>query len=135
MIRERNEHKWRYRCMHRLNPTANITATCPGFRNECSDAVKREPWMNSSQYASDSISTKMPTWLAIVVSFFVALLFARGLGSVNAVSGWMLDDLFSLWTSDRNVPFPVAFSDRILPELQPAPLPFFTFFCSSDCFR
>ena len=75
--------------------------------------------MNSSQYASDSISTKMPTWLAIVVSLCVALLFAGGLASVNAVGGWMLDDLFSLWASDRNCHSLSHLAMRILPDFNP----------------
>ena len=81
--------------------------------------MKREPWMTLSQYASDPISTKMQTYLAIVVLLCVAFIFAGGLASVSAVSGWTLDDLFSRWASDRDVPFPVAFRDRILPDSNP----------------
>jgi len=44
----------------------------------------------------------MPTWLAIILFLCVVLLFAGELASVSAVGGWTLDELFSLWASDRH---------------------------------
>ena len=75
--------------------------------------------MISSHYASDPIFTKMPTWLAILLFLCVALLFAVELAFVSAISGWWLDDLTSLWASERTLPFTVAFRERILPDSNP----------------
>ena len=75
--------------------------------------------MISSHYASDPIFTKMPTWLAILLFLCVALLFAVELAFVSAISGWWLDDLTSLWASERTLPFTDAFRERILPDSNP----------------
>ena len=75
--------------------------------------------MTLSQYVSESIHSETPLWTVLVSLLCVALLFAGALASVSAVGGWMLDDLFSLWASDRTVPFNLAFSERILPDSNP----------------
>ena len=75
--------------------------------------------MTLSHHASDPVPTRMPTWLTILLLLCVALLFAGELASVSAVSGWWFDDLFSLWASERTVPFTVAFRERILPDSNP----------------
>ena len=78
--------------------------------------------MDLSHYPSAAIRTKMPTWLIIVLVLCVALLFAGELASVSAISGWSYDDLFSLWASEPTLPFLVVFRERILTELESAPL-------------
>src|SRR5271166_2137385 len=75
--------------------------------------------MALSQYITRSLYSKTPTWVVVVSLICIALVFSGELASVSAVSGWWFDDLFSLWASDRTLPFDVAFSERILPDSNP----------------
>jgi hypothetical protein len=75
--------------------------------------------MTLSHRASDPVPIRMPSWLTIVLLLCVALLFTGELASVSAISGWWFDDLFSLWASERTLPFAVAFRERILPDSNP----------------
>lgn len=72
-----------------------------------------------SHYPAASIGTKIPAWLTIVLVLCVALLFAGELVSVNAMSGWWFDELFSLWASEPGLPFVVVFRERILTDSNP----------------
>ena len=75
--------------------------------------------MDMLKYLSHSLYSRMPVWGVIVSLLCITLIFAGELASVNAAGGWMLDDLFALWTSDRTVPFGVAFDERILTDSNP----------------
>ena len=71
------------------------------------------------QYITRSPYSKTPTWVVVVSLLCIALVFSGELASVSALSGWWFDDLFSLWASDRTLPFDVAFNERILPDSNP----------------
>ena len=72
-----------------------------------------------SHHPAASIGTKIPAWLTIVLVLCAALLFAYELASVNAISGWSFDDLFSLWASEPTLPFLAVFRERIITDSNP----------------
>ncbi len=75
--------------------------------------------MNLHRNAAVPASLHPPAWAAAVSLPFVAALFAVAAASVNAINGWWLDDLFSLWASDRTMAFGALFSERIITDSNP----------------
>jgi hypothetical protein len=75
--------------------------------------------MDLSRYPTAAIPARMPTWAITLLMLGVSLLFADELASINAISGWSYDDLFSLWASEPTKPFLVVFRERIITDSNP----------------
>jgi len=60
-----------------------------------------------------------PRWMSGTLITIAVLLFCAAQFSINAVNGWWMDELYSLWASDTSIPFRVAFSERIYPDTNP----------------
>jgi len=68
-----------------------------------------------SKVVNSFFQVSPPRWMSSTLITVAVLLFCAAQFSINAVNGWWVDELYSLWASDTSIPFRVAFSERIYP--------------------